>query len=81
LWVTKEPAHPDGATVVTRFGRDELPKGLTIPDDVDAVYAIAQPASGEHCNVCKPSGRGDSAFSFRSLDCVCVLTPPASAAP
>jgi hypothetical protein len=73
LWVTKEPAHPDDTTLVRRFDRSELPKGLAIPDNVDVVYAIARKEMGDVCTVCKPSGGGDSAFSFRSLDCVCVI--------
>lgn len=73
LWVTKEPAHPADDVLVTRFERSELPKGLSIPDNVDVVYAIARKAGGDRCNGCKPSGGGDSAFAFRSLDCVCVI--------
>jgi len=73
LWVTKEPAHPDDATLVRRFDRSELPKGLAIPDNVDVVYAIARKAMGDRCTVCNPSGGGDGAFSLRSLDCVCVI--------
>jgi hypothetical protein len=73
LWVTKEPAHPDDATLVRRFDRSELPKGLAIPDNVDVVYAIARKEMGDVCTVCKPSGGWDSAFSFPALDCVCVI--------
>lgn len=73
LWVTKEPAHPDDSTLVRRFDRSELPKGLSIPDSVDVVYAIARKASGDQCNACKPSGGGDGPFAMRALDCVCVI--------
>jgi hypothetical protein len=73
LWVTKEPAHPDDTTLVRRFDRSELPKGLVIPDNVDVVYAIARKEMGDVCAACKPSGGGEGAFAFRALDCVCVI--------
>ena len=69
LWVTKEPAHADANTLVMRFDRSELPKGLAIPDNVDVVYAIASKTIGDRCTVCKPSGGS----SFRAIDCVCVI--------
>jgi len=66
---TKEPAHADANTLVMRFDRSELPKGLAIPDNVDVVYAIASKTIGDRCTVCKPSGGS----SFRAIDCVCVI--------
>ncbi len=73
LWVTKEPAHPDQDTIVMRYDRSEAPKGLAIPDNVDVVYAIATKTMGDRCAACKPSGGGGGAYSFRALDCVCVI--------
>lgn len=79
LWVTKEPVHPDGDTLVTRFERRALPNGLVIPDNVDVVYAVAHKATGEPCQRCNPSGRLVSIYSMPSIDCVCVLAPTTAA--
>lgn len=76
LWVTKRP--PGEFAIAREFAVGELPKGITAPPGVSTVYALAQAAGhGEYdveCTSCNPSGGGDSIYSMRAFDCVCVIS-------
>jgi hypothetical protein len=79
LWGTRRPSNPPTGAIVREFSAGELPGGIVPPPGVETVYALALDGGtgglDSACERCNKSGKGDSIYAMRALDCVCSISP------
>jgi hypothetical protein len=77
LWISKRPAKLPEEFAVAELTLDRVPPGIVAPAGLDRVFAVFRQSgrAEDRCQRCNPSGHGDGAFAFRSMDCVCAIAP------